>query len=225
MSLKDKAREWYQLLDDPIHLEWKELESLFYSKFYPPHEVHLDRNYIYNFHPHDGESIAQAWGRLKSLMLKCPIHELPRNIVINNFYARLSGQYKDHLDACFEGSFTSKEVEAKWDLLETIQGNTEDWDCDKGKESGINYEYDCIKSFAETADFQELSAKYGLDPQIMVNCYRAFASHINVPKGNWDVYHEPFKDTVNCVPARNIEVHTVDRVVPEPYIEKIPFPF
>jgi hypothetical protein len=29
----------------------------------------------------------------------------------------------------------------------------------------------------------------------MVNCFRAFASHINVPKGNWDVYHEPFKDT------------------------------
>jgi hypothetical protein len=29
----------------------------------------------------------------------------------------------------------------------------------------------------------------------MVDCCRAFASHINVPKGNWDVYHEPFKDT------------------------------
>jgi hypothetical protein len=50
-----------------------------------------------------------------------------------------------------------------------IQRNIKDWDCDKGKESGINYEYDCIKSFAETADFQELSAKYGLDPQIMVD--------------------------------------------------------
>jgi hypothetical protein len=102
-------------------------------------------------------------------MLKCSIHDLPRNIVINNFYARLVGYYKDYLDACFEGSFTSKEVEAKWDLLETIQSNIEDWDCDKGKESGINYEYDCIKSFAETADFQELSAKYGLDPQIMAD--------------------------------------------------------
>jgi hypothetical protein len=52
------------------------------------------------------------------------IHELPRNIAINNFYARLLGHYKDYLDACFEGSFTSKEVEAKWDLLETIQSNT-----------------------------------------------------------------------------------------------------
>jgi hypothetical protein len=86
-------------------------------------------------------------------MLKCPIHELPRNIVINNFYAKLSGYYKDYLDACFEGSFTSKEVEAKWDLLKKIQSNIKEWDCDKGKESGINYEYDCIKYFAETADF------------------------------------------------------------------------
>jgi hypothetical protein len=135
LSHKDKAREWYKLLDDPRHLEWKELESLFYSKFYPSSEIHKDRNYIYNFNPHDGESIAQAWGRLMSLMLKCPIHELPNNIVIKKIYARLSGHYKDYLDACLEGSFTSKEVEAKWDLLETIQSNTEDWDCDKGKES------------------------------------------------------------------------------------------
>jgi hypothetical protein len=74
--------------------------------------------------------------------------------------------------------------EAKWDLLEIIQSNIEDWDCDKGKELGINYEYDCIKSFAETTDFQELSAKYGLDPQIIIDCCRAFASHINVPKEN-----------------------------------------
>jgi hypothetical protein len=70
-------------------------------------------------------------------MLKCPIHDLPRNIVINNFYARLPGNYKDYLYACFEGSFTSKEVDAKWDLLETIQSNIEDWDSDKGKRLGM----------------------------------------------------------------------------------------
>jgi hypothetical protein len=29
----------------------------------------------------------------------------------------------------------------------------------------------------------------------MIDCFKAFASHINVPKGNGDVYHEPFKDT------------------------------
>jgi hypothetical protein len=159
----------YKTLKNGRSIGREEIVPLFYSKFYPPSEIHKDRNYIYNFHPHDGESIAQAWGRLKSLMLKCPIHELLSNIVINNFHARLSGYYKDYLDACLEGSFISKEVEAKWDLLETIQSNTEVFYCDKGKESGINYEYDCIKSFAETANFQELSAKYGLDPQIIVD--------------------------------------------------------
>jgi hypothetical protein len=29
----------------------------------------------------------------------------------------------------------------------------------------------------------------------MVDCFKAFSSHINVPKGNGDMYHEPFKDT------------------------------
>jgi hypothetical protein len=112
LSLKGRAAEWYKMLKDGRSIGWEEIVPLLYSKFYPSSEVHKDRNYICNFHPHDGESIAQAWGRLKSLMLKCPIHELPRNIFINNFYARLSGHYKDYLDACFVGSFTSKEVEA-----------------------------------------------------------------------------------------------------------------
>ena len=58
LSLKDKGKEWYELLDDPRHLEWKDLESLFYSKFYPPYEVYLDRSYIFNFCPRDREIIA-----------------------------------------------------------------------------------------------------------------------------------------------------------------------
>jgi hypothetical protein len=199
LSLKGRAAEWYKTLKDDQPIDWEEIIPLFYSKFYLSSEVYKDRNYIYNFYPHEGESIVQAWGRLKSLMLSCPIHELPRNIVINNFYARLSGYYKDYLDACFGGTFTSKDVDAKWNLLETIQSNIKDWDSNKGKGSGINYEYDCIKSFAKTANFQELSVKCELDPRIMVDFFRAFASHINVPKGNGNVYHEPFKDTcIEC---------------------------
>ena len=86
---------------------------LFYAKFYPLHEIHRDRNYIYNFWPRDGESIAKAWGRLKSLMLKCPNHELPKDIILTNIYARLSRQDKDMLDASSDGSFTNKSIEAR----------------------------------------------------------------------------------------------------------------
>jgi hypothetical protein len=120
LSLKGRAAEWYRLLKDGPSIGWEEIIPLFYSKFYPPSEIHKDRNQIYNFWPHDGESIAQASGRLKSLMLKCPIHELPSNIVINNFYARLTLHDKDLLDASCSGSFTRIKEEAKWDLLDHI---------------------------------------------------------------------------------------------------------
>src|ERR1041385_350112 len=90
LSLKDKALDWYKLLDNSHLLNWQELMPLFYAKFYPLHEIHRDKNYIYNFCSHDGESITQAWGRLKSLMLKCPNHELPKESILKFFYARIS---------------------------------------------------------------------------------------------------------------------------------------
>ncbi|KAK1610132.1 hypothetical protein QYE76_033805 [Lolium multiflorum] len=65
---------------------------------------------------------------------------------------RLSeGQHKDYLDACSEGSFTSKEVEARWDLLDRIEDNAEGWENDKGKESG----------YADKLPFKPLPPKEG----------------------------------------------------------------
>jgi hypothetical protein len=162
LSRKGRAAEWYKLLKNGRSIGWDEIVPLFYSKFYPPSEIHKDWNQIYNFRPHDGEGIAQAWGRLKSLMLKCPIHELRSNIVINNFYARLSLHDKDLLDASCSGSFTHIKEEAKWNLLDRIQKNTEGWENDKGRKSGINYDYECIKSFMGTDDFHNVSSVYGL---------------------------------------------------------------
>ena len=84
VSLIDKASDWYKLLDNSHLLDWEELMSLFYTKFYPLHEIHRDRNYIYNFRSRDGESVAQAWGRLKTLMLKSPNHGLPKDAYVES---------------------------------------------------------------------------------------------------------------------------------------------
>ncbi|KAK1681044.1 hypothetical protein QYE76_041892 [Lolium multiflorum] len=224
MSLSGKAAHWYKLLKDGRSLDWKDIVPLFYSKFYPPSEIHKDRNRIYNFWPHDGESIAQAWGRLKSLMLKCPIHELPGNIIIDNFYARLSFQDKTLLDTACSGSFTRNKEEFKWDLLDRIQENTEGWENDKGRVSGINYNYECIETFMDTDEYRNISATYGLDSQVVANIYKAFASHFELPRKNFDKYHEPYKDKVDSPKGKCIEIKTVDHVLPEAYIEKTPFP-
>jgi hypothetical protein len=139
-------------------------------------------------------------------MLKCPIYEVPSNIVINNFYARLTLHDKDLLDASCSGSFTRMKEEAKWDLLDYIQENTKGWENDKGRKSSINYDYECIKALMGTDDFLDVSAVYGLDSQILANCFKAFASYLDVLKKDWNKYHAPYKDTVSCIPARTTEV-------------------
>ncbi|KAK1647318.1 hypothetical protein QYE76_065123 [Lolium multiflorum] len=224
ISLSGKAAHWYKLLKNGDSIDWEDIVPLFYSKFYPPSEIHKDRNRIYNFWPHDGESIAQAWGRLKSLMLKCPIHELPGNVIIDNFYARLSFQDKTLLDTSCSGSFTRKNEEFKRDLLDRIQENTEGWENDKDRESGIIYDYKCIETFMDTDKFRNMSATYGLDSQVVANLYKAFASHYELPKKNFDKYHEPYKDKVDSSVNKCVVVETVDNVIPEAYIEKTPFP-
>ncbi|KAK1662306.1 hypothetical protein QYE76_050465 [Lolium multiflorum] len=224
LSLSGKAAHWYKLLDNGDSLEWDDIVPRFYSKFYPPSEIHKDRNRIYNFWPHDGESIAQAWGRLKSLMLKCPIHELPGNVIIDNFYARLSFQDKTLLDTSCSGSFTRNKEEFKRDLLDRIQENTEGWENDKDRESGIIYDYKCIEAFMDTDKFRNMSAIYGLDSQVAANLYKAFASHYELPKKNFDKYHEPYKDKIDSSINKCVVVETADHVIPEAYIEKTPFP-
>ena len=74
------------------------------------HLVHRDRNYIYNFWPREGESITQAWGRLKSMLYSCPNHEISREIIIQNFYARLSSNDQSMIDTYCTGSFMKKTI-------------------------------------------------------------------------------------------------------------------
>ena len=127
----------------------------------------------------------QRLGEAEVIMLKCPIHELPSNIVINNFYARLSLHDKDLLNSSCSGSFTRRKEENKWDLLDRIQENTEKWENDKGRKLGINYDYECIKYFMDTDSFCKCSATYGLDSEFFANCYKAFASYLKIPREGW----------------------------------------
>ena len=120
----------YRLFDDIGDWDWNRLKLKFHQKFYPMHLVHRDWNYIYNFWPHEGESIAQTWGRLKSMLYSCPNHDLSREIIIQKFYARLSLNNRFMLDTSCTGSFMMKTIEFKWDLLERVKRNFEDWDLD-----------------------------------------------------------------------------------------------
>ena len=71
------------------------------------------------------------------MLYSCPNHELSREIIIQKIYARLSLNNRSMLDTSCTGSFMVKTIEFRSDLLERIKRNSEDWELDEGKESGI----------------------------------------------------------------------------------------
>ena len=79
------------------------------------------------------------------MLYSCTNHELSREIIIQNFYARLSNDDRSMLHTSCTGSFMKKTIEFRWYLLERIKRNSEDWELDEGKELGIKLKYDCVK--------------------------------------------------------------------------------
>src|SRR3954451_25005622 len=98
MSLSGNARIWYHSLAEEHKEDWEALRKAFYLKYYTPTAMYEDRCFIYNFWPHNGESISQAWGRLKGLLRKNPMHGFSEDIILIIFYVTLPKNHKDILD-------------------------------------------------------------------------------------------------------------------------------
>ena len=74
------------------------------------------------------------------MLYSCPNHELSREIIIQKFYARLSGDDQSMLDTSCTGSFMKKTIVFGWDVLERIKHKSRDRELEEGKESGIKLE-------------------------------------------------------------------------------------
>ena len=67
------------------------------------------------------------------MLYSCPNHELSREIIMQSFYDRLSHNNQTMLDTSCVGSFMMKTIEFRWNLLDRIKRNSEDWDLDEGQ--------------------------------------------------------------------------------------------
>jgi hypothetical protein len=136
---------------------------------------------------------------------------------------RLPKQQKEFLDNSSGGSFTNNYEEEAWNLLETISENTGNWDLDKGNEPRLECEYSCVENFSTSTLFEHLSDKFCLDPYVLVEIAKYFASHIGVPKSGFEIYVEPVKHSI-VVPKVIKHVDQVSSVKIKEYVETPPYP-
>ncbi|GJT47495.1 reverse transcriptase domain-containing protein [Tanacetum coccineum] len=85
-SLCDKAKTWFNELNEESITSWEQMRRAFVSRFFP----HLLFNRllleIRNFSQNVCESLTDAWLRLKNMLRKCHGHGLTKGAIIQIFY-------------------------------------------------------------------------------------------------------------------------------------------
>jgi len=145
-SLRDSALEWYDSLPQAIIATWEQLSQAFLSQFFPPGKTTHLRNLMVAFKPRDDETLYESWMRFKELERQCPHHEIPKWMIVQNFYTRVTPAIRNTIDSQAGGDFMRMTSEECYDLLEKIAHNTHLWGNPRAlepKKAGI-YELDSV---------------------------------------------------------------------------------
>ena len=97
LSLRGEALTWFRLCDDMESWNYNILKLEFLQKFYHMH-LFIVIVIIYIIFGLAKQKALLKLGGLKSMLYSCPNHELSKEMIIQNYYARLSLSNRSMLD-------------------------------------------------------------------------------------------------------------------------------
>src|SRR3954471_23488927 len=126
-SLKGDARAWCDALPCGSIQSPQDMAISFVGKYFPAHTQHAALQRIYNFKQLQDEHLPKARGRFCSLLKAIPGHEIPKNELLDIFYAGLTNESKSYLDSCDGCVFKQRTPDDAEELMGKIAKNHEDW--------------------------------------------------------------------------------------------------
>ncbi|KAL0336537.1 UNVERIFIED_CONTAM: hypothetical protein Sradi_4865600 [Sesamum radiatum] len=121
-SLCDTAKDWLQSLPGSI-TTWAALTQKFLAKYFPPAKTAKMLNEITSFVQLDRESLYDAWERFKSMLRKCPHHELPVWRQVQTFYNGVTLANRVTIDAAAGGTIMKKLPSEAFNIIDEIATN------------------------------------------------------------------------------------------------------
>src|SRR4051812_5140617 len=82
---------------------------------------------IYSFKQLQNEHLPKAWGRYCALIKARPGHGVPKNELLDIFYADLTDESRSYLDSCAGCVFRERTPDDAEELMGKIAKNNEDW--------------------------------------------------------------------------------------------------
>ncbi|GJV47023.1 reverse transcriptase domain-containing protein [Tanacetum coccineum] len=117
-SLSDKAKTWFNELNEESITSWDQMRNLFINRFFLPLLFHRLLLEIRNFSQNVCGSLTEAWLRLKNMLRKCHGHGLTKGAIIQIFYHGLDEPTQRILDITAEGVFLYKSPNQAFQFLE-----------------------------------------------------------------------------------------------------------
>lgn len=155
-TLKDKAKFWLNSLKPGSLRTWDEIEKKFLEKFFSSQKTDMLRDKIMQFSQQD-ESFSEAWERFNTLLLQCPHHGLPLNLLMRIFYKGLTLASRNAVINFSGGSIRNKTAQEASDLYEEMARETMHSDT-RGKCAGVN-EVNTSNNLASNAQIARLERK------------------------------------------------------------------
>ncbi|XP_073153152.1 uncharacterized protein [Henckelia pumila] len=112
--------------DDAIRsiTTWDDLAKAFLTKYFPSSKSMKLRADITIFTQGEHETLYEAWERYKDLLRRCPHHQLPDGLVVQNFYYGLPHLNRTMLDAAASGNLLQKSPEDGYELIEEMASSS-----------------------------------------------------------------------------------------------------
>ncbi|GJW33656.1 reverse transcriptase domain-containing protein [Tanacetum coccineum] len=126
-SLCDKAKTWFNELNEESITSWEQMRRDFINRFFPHSLFNCLLLKIRNFSQNVCESLTDAWLRLKSMIQKCHGHGLTKGAIIHIFYHGLDEPTQAILDVTAAGIFLCKSPNQAFQLLEDNVLFEHDW--------------------------------------------------------------------------------------------------
>ncbi|GKA03677.1 reverse transcriptase domain-containing protein [Tanacetum coccineum] len=126
-SLSDKAKTWFNELNEESIISWEQMRRAFINRFFPPSLFNRLLLEIRNFSQNICESLTEAWLRLKNMLRKCHGHGLTKGAIIQIFYHGLDETTQGILDITAGGIFLYKSPNQAFQFLEDKVHFEHDW--------------------------------------------------------------------------------------------------
>ncbi|GJV02559.1 reverse transcriptase domain-containing protein [Tanacetum coccineum] len=117
-SLCDKAKTWFNELNEESITSWEQMRKSFINRFFPPSLFNHLLLEIKNFSQNVCESLTEAWLRLKNMLRKCHGHGLTKGAIIQIFYHGLDEPTQGMLNETAGGIFLYKSPNQAFQFLE-----------------------------------------------------------------------------------------------------------